>query len=720
MRKFINILLFALLPLFSVAQNFTAADQKKIDSTNSIIHNTSNEDTLIANAYLSLSEYLFSSSFDTIYYLSNKAKEIAEQGLEDPENNKIKMSFMKSLATAYGNIGYVNKYRGNIDEALDYYYKSLELSKKTNDKNGISSMYNNIGIIHGSQGNIKKALEYYQKCMQIREEIGDKKGLAAIYNNIGEEYRKQGDLDKTLEYYKKSMSYSQLINNEKNLARNMSNIGYVYFTLNEIDTALIYWQKSLRIRQKIGDEYGKAQSYTNLASIKEYKNELDSALDYLSKALEIYEELGANNNKLPELLGKISRIYFKKKNIKTALSYGEKGLELSKESGFLIGVMQNANNLYFINKSIGNSKKALSMHELYINIKDSIQNDENQQEIIKHEFKYNYEKQHFADSLDFIKKQEVKEMEITRQQSELKSKRNQQYVLYGGLILVIFFSLFIFNRFRITQNQKLVIEDQKMLVDQKNREITDSIQYAKRIQNAILPPDKVVKEYLKNSFILYKPKDIVAGDFYWMECIPNPSEGGAVVLFAVADCTGHGVPGAMVSVVCNNGLNRSVREYGLTEPGKILDKTREIVIQEFEKSEENVKDGMDIALCALSTNQIEYAGANIALWIIRNGEIIETKPDKQPIGKFDNPLPYTTHQQKLIGGDSIYIFTDGYADQFGGEKGKKFKTQTFRDLLLSMQNESMENQKRIIDDTFEKWKGDLEQVDDICIIGVKI
>ena len=264
----------------------------------------------------------------------------------------------------------------------------------------------------------------------------------------------------------------------------------------------------------------------------------------------------------------------------------------------------------------------------------------------------------------------------------------------------------------MTKNK--LIEKQKEVVEEAHKEITDSIAYAKRIQSAILPSARIVKEYLKESFILYKPKDVVAGDFYWME----PLKEG--VLFAAADCTGHGVPGAMVSVVCNNALNRSVREYGLTDPGVILDKTREIVIHEFEKAEEEVKDGMDIALCLLNGNKLKYAGANNPLWIIRTGEIIETKANKQPIGNFDNLLPYTTHTFNLEKGDAIYIFSDGYVDQFGGVKGKKFKAKPFRLLLLSIQDKPMEQQRLLIDEAFENWKGNLEQIDDVCVIGVKI
>ena len=245
-------------------------------------------------------------------------------------------------------------------------------------------------------------------------------------------------------------------------------------------------------------------------------------------------------------------------------------------------------------------------------------------------------------------------------------------------------------------------------------EITDSITYAKNIQTAILPSKKIVQKLLRESFIYYKPKDIVAGDFYWLQERDNK------VLFAVADCTGHGVPGAMVSVVCNNALNRSVREYGLTEPGKILDKTRGIVKEEFEKSGKEVNDGMDIALCSLEGNQLEYAGARIPVWIIRDGEIIEIKGDRQPIGKYGSQKPYTTHTFNLQEGDLIYIFSDGFVDQFGGEKGKKFKIQPFRDLLLSIQENNMYDQKTIIYKTFEDWKGTLEQIDDISVIGVRI
>jgi serine phosphatase RsbU (regulator of sigma subunit) len=347
-------------------------------------------------------------------------------------------------------------------------------------------------------------------------------------------------------------------------------------------------------------------------------------------------------------------------------------------------------------------------------MEDSINSEATQKATAQQQAKYEYEKQKVLDDAENDKLLAIEQ-----------EKKKKQQILTGatavGLGLVIVFLIFVFNRLRVTKKQKQVIEEQKEVVElaheeleEKNQEIMDSITYAKRIQSAILPPAKLVKKYLKESFILYKPKDVVAGDFYWMEYRDNK------VMFAAADCTGHGVPGAMISVICNNGLNRSVREYGLTDPGKILDKTRELVIQEFEKSEEEVKDGMDIALCSLEGNILKYAGAHNPLWIIRKGEIIETKANKQPIGQFDNKQAYTSHSFDLEIGDSLYLFSDGYVDQFGGEKGKKLKPRAFRELLLSVQDKSMEEQKIIIDDFFETWKGSLEQIDDVCVIGVRV
>jgi len=283
------------------------------------------------------------------------------------------------------------------------------------------------------------------------------------------------------------------------------------------------------------------------------------------------------------------------------------------------------------------------------------------------------------------------------------------------------------NEKNIANNIRSKVEEQKLILEQKQQEITDSINYAKRIQEAILPSKESLRMHVPNSFVIYIPKDIVAGDFYWMHPFTE-NEKSTKVLFAVADCTGHGVPGAMVSVVCNNALNRSVREFNIEKPGNLLDKTREIVVEQFEKGHHllvnttTIKDGMDISLCLFdkTTKIMEWSGANNPLWIVRNNELIETKGDRQPVGKHDPITPFTTHSIQLQTGDVIYIFSDGYADQFGGEKGKKFKTSSLRKLILDIHHKAIREQKNELEETFQKWKGTYEQLDDVCFIGAII
>lgn len=282
------------------------------------------------------------------------------------------------------------------------------------------------------------------------------------------------------------------------------------------------------------------------------------------------------------------------------------------------------------------------------------------------------------------------------------------------------------NRLKTQANKELEVKvkertaeinRQKEEIEHKNDEIVSSIRYAKRIQEAILPPDSMVRQYLPDGFIFYQPKDIVAGDFYFLEHV------GDLVIFAAADCTGHGVPGAMVSVVCSNALTRTVKEFGILDPGKILDKVRDLVVETFEKSESEVKDGMDISLCVLnrSTGELKWAGANNPLWCIRkNSDTIEEwKPDKQPIGKFAQQSPFTTHDIILKPGDCIYLFTDGYADQFGGEQGKKYKAGSMKKFFLSIAEKPMPDQSELSKENINQWMQGYEQIDDICLMGMR-
>jgi serine phosphatase RsbU (regulator of sigma subunit) len=475
------------------------------------------------------------------------------------------------------------------------------------------------------------------------------------------------------------------------------------------------------------DDFHVSATYNNMATQFWHLNEMDSAIAYFEKGLEfaIKEDrpdgIAASKLRLGQTYGALG-------NFNMSLKLCTEAFEILQAEGIVRRQEQCSECIYLSYEELGNKEKAYDYLLLDKQLRDSLLSHGEQQELKLLSTQFHNELDNMRDSLDFAYSSEL-------HKSEIEQQKKRSSMLWAGLGITLIFAIFILNRFRITRRQKQIIESQKHEVEhahveltEKNKEIMDSIVYAKRIQSAILPPDTEFKKHFPNSFILYKPKDIVAGDFYWLE----HKDGKA--LFAAADCTGHGVPGAMVSVICNNGLNRSVREHGLTEPGKILDQTREIVIQEFEKSKEEVKDGMDIALCSLEvcssesevdvsrTHKLEYAGAHNPLWIIRKGsaEIEEIKANKQPIGKFDHSQPYTTHRIDLNLGDTLYIFSDGFADQFGGDKGKKFKASNFKELLLSHQSESMSHQRELIDEAFEMWKGNLEQLDDVCVIGVRV
>ena len=334
------------------------------------------------------------------------------------------------------------------------------------------------------------------------------------------------------------------------------------------------------------------------------------------------------------------------------------------------------------------------------------------------------------------KDQEMVEVKMQAKDAEISSREGTITLFIFGAIIFGILMIFVIrsNILRKQTNKELAaqkdvitaqkneVENQKHLVEEKQKEIVDSITYAKRLQEAILPAQEMVNKHLPENFILYTPKDLVAGDFYWMEVI---NEGDKEITFiAAADSTGHGVPGAMVSVVCSNALNRAVLEFKLIQTGQILDKTRELVLETFSKSTTDVKDGMDISLLAVIRKnneivEINWSGANNPLWFIENNEVKEVKANKQPIGKTDNPTPFTTHSIPYVKGTSFYLFTDGYADQFGGPKGKKFKYKQLEELLLELSTKEMSVQKETLNSKFEEWKSGIEQVDDVCVIGIK-
>lgn len=690
-----------------------AQNQHVVDSLVRKLGETS-QDTIKANILYALSKAYWGQN-------PEKGMEYANQCFDLSQ----KIGYKRGMGNAFNGMGIINYYSGEYLAALEFHNKAMKISEEMQDTIGVTKSLNNIGIIYQVLSKYPEALKNYFSALKLNEGTGNKAEQANNLINIAGVYMEQNNFDKAMQNSLAALKIRMETGDRQGIAGIYTNIGVINTELGNYKEALKNGLESIKIKNEIGDIKNLWHSYNNIGLVYHRMGNYQMALKYYSNALKIAEETD-DLNLMPMSLSNIGIMYSKLKRYDEAFTYLNKGLSLSIETGNLGQINMSYEGLATLDSARGNYKQALDYYKKYISTRDSMTNEENLEKTVQIQMQYDFDKKQMADSIRTTEERKV----IS---AELKQEQTKNLALYGGVTILLLFGGFIYNRFRITKNQKNIIENQKEIVEEKNREITQSIKYALRIQSAILPRQKLVKEYLDDSFILYKPKDIVAGDFYWMETKDD------VVLFAACDCTGHGVPGAMVSVVCHNALNRAVREFGLIQPAAILDKTAEIVIENFSKSEEDIKDGMDISLCAyhIKTKTLEWAGANNPLWIVRKSpvsaihsesssvseaaELIETKGDKQPIGMYDNPKPFLNHQFTLLPGDCIYLFTDGFADQFGGESGnRKLTRKRFRNLILSLQNQSMQEQGIALDNFIATYRKDVEQIDDILVMGVKV
>ena len=655
------------------------------------------------------------SQYDSAIYYYNEARRIREE-IEDSVG----------IGTSLNDIGVGYYYQANYEKATYYFNESAKIKALTGDSIGAAQSLNNTGIMYDIAGDPSNAIKMYLEALGIYESMNNRDMMMGTYQNVSLIYKGQGNYDEAINYLNQALDIALDLNDKNALATCYDNLGIIYDSDKEYIKAFEFFKLALKKGEEVGNELSIARSCTNLAINLEFQNEFELALEYHLRALEIKEKTENLASLAIAQIG-IGGLYRKLGEYAKSIEYFSSGIENAKTSGYVQYIQDGHNGLSRSFFAIGKYKNAYYHLEQFMLLKDSVLNEDNSRMITEMESKYQNEKKELEiEKLEA--KNQLKEEEIARQEIEIEHEKvvSKQRILFlygslGVLVLVLVLLLIAFRAYKqkrkaneIISKQKAEVESQKEEIEEQHKDITDSINYAKRIQAAILPPARIVKEYLEESFILYKPKDVVAGDFYWMEV------NDGTVLFAAADCTGHGVPGAMVSVVCNNAMNRAVREFGLRHPASILDKVTDLVIEQFEKSEEEVRDGMDIALCSLNEGKLEFSGANNPVWIIRNGEVLETKGTKQPVGKHDRRRTFDNHLINLEVGDSIYIFTDGYVDQFGGEKGKKFKSKAFKELLLSIQSKSMAEQKNVIEQNFESWRGELEQVDDVCVIGVRV
>jgi serine phosphatase RsbU (regulator of sigma subunit)/Tfp pilus assembly protein PilF len=678
--------------------------ENKTDSLKTLIkfletQNHYTADTMRVMALGQLSWRYQYDDFDTAIYYCNKGVELAKE-----------VKWERGESRCLNNLGQYHKNISEFQKALDYYFEGLKIDEKIENKTGQAKILSNIGIVYAVQGDYTKALDYFLKALKLEEERGDKNGIANSCNNVSLVYNNLFKYDLALEYSLKGLKIYEELNDIEGICSQNNGLGEIYYNLKEYDKSLEYYAVSLDYLKQLKNPYLEGVVYGNIANVYSDYDSLDKASEYYEKSMQNFVELG--DIYLQSItLGNLGSLESQKGNYKEAINYLKQSLEICNELGDLDGIQEWSLNLAQLYDSIGEYKQSYEYLKIHTEFKDSIFNDENKENQTRLLIQFEYDKKESLEKAEQAKKDAIRDKEI-------ENERIIRFAALGGLVLVLIIVIIISRSLRTTRKQKKIIEIQKHEVEEKHREITDSINYAERIQRSFLASREMLDEHLRDYFVFFQPKDVVSGDFYWAAQLNNGN-----FAFTVADSTGHGVPGAIMSILNISSLEKSIEKE--TEPNSILSETRKIIINRLKKdgSEEGGKDGMDCSLLVLNQDrtQLTFASAHNPVVIIRNGEILEYKADKMPVGKHDKDnVPFTLQTVQLLKGDLIYTLTDGFPDQFGGEKGKKYMIKNLKNLLLSISHLPMNQQEAKLLEEFTIWKGSNEQIDDVCIIGVRI
>ncbi len=670
----------------------------------------------------------------------------------------------KGMSACTNNIALIMSNQGDYAEALKYYTRALEIDKQQGDKKGMSDRYNNISIAYYYQAQYDKAIENYLLSLSIREELNDYKGMVECLGNIGIVYKDLNDFEKAKEYIFNSISISEKYNFPQLSSANYNTLGVIYYAQDKFDDALKYYNKSLAIDEKFNDKRGIAQAYNNIAEVYVKQNKYQMAIDLQEKIIIHLEELNDVNG-IANLYNNIANLYVvildstqingssKVEKLDSAIKYSNKAMTLAREINAIPLINNAAKLMMNIYAKNGNYEKAYEYSIIYTTTRDSIFNDEKTKALTEAEAKFKTEKK--QKEIELLKKNEI----------IAKEKAKNQIITIISIsiiaLLLVFIITYIYRRLRITRRQKTIIEKQNGLLLEKNEEIIaqsdeisaqrdnlqelneslsllnketteqnkiiskqnfdirSSITYASIIQKALIPPITDWVSFVPDNFVLWKPRDIVSGDFYWIKKSKN------LLYITAADCTGHGVPGAFMSMLGVSQLNEIVALNDSIAADELLNQLRTRIKNTLHQGIQNAQtqDGMDIAVCMIDTetNVLQFSGAYNPLYLIRNNELIEYKANRMPIGVHPKDFNlFTKTEIQLQANDALYIFSDGYTSQFGGEKIETFKSKRFKEKLLEIQNQPMSSQMNCLDETIVRWQGNHQQTDDMLVIGLKI
>jgi serine phosphatase RsbU (regulator of sigma subunit) len=656
-------------------------------------------DTEKANIYVKLSDLYLRSNFETSAQYAENAITLAR-----------KIGYKKAEAGGLNMLGEMHYRKGEFREAEDKFGRALGYYLELHDAEGIAESKNHLGTVCYKRGNNELAIKYFMEALPTFEKLKSPTGLTATYINIGLVYDNLHEFKKAIEFYNKAIGYAKEIGDDNSIASCYNNLGGVYTDMHETDMALECLNRSLKIKEKVGNKAGMAGTLNNIGAIYYEKQNFKLALDYFQRAYLIKEEIDDKNGMVSSL-NNIGSIYYEISNYPEAEKYLLQAYNLAVKVGSNYAI-DCLDGLVALHKKTGNYKAALEFKEKFCDYKDTLFNIESSKNMHEIQAKFETEKNE-------------KENEILNLQ--LKNESFVKYVFICVAFLLLLLAFFIFRGLRqkqkanvLLEEKSRIIEQQKHIVEEQNKDITDSIRYAERIQTAIFPPDKMWDSILPDSFVYFRPKDMLSGDFYWVE------QKGDLVFVAAADCTGHGVPGALISIVNYNLLNKAVLEKELTDPADILNAVNKWLTDSLHQTfqESQVRDGMDVALCVIDRKKglLSFAGANNPMYLFNKGGFNQLDGNKFPVGAFveEHLQQFISKTHRIEKGDTIYLFSDGYADQFGGPKGKKFKYKQLQQLLSSVQSQSMHEQKKVLEQTMTSWRGNLEQIDDILVIGIRL
>ena len=584
------------------------------------------------------------------------------------------------------------------------------------------------GRAHYDIGEYKPAMDLYVKAQKIFEEnkIEDRM-YGHLLHYIGSVFKRQDLFEKALEYYEKEFALAKKLGDKRLEAESLYLCGAMYGTLGNLDKELEYNTKSLEIYKEEGDATGTALMLGNLASNYADRKQYDKAINYCLEAMQHYLKTG-DMEKLAGTYTALGNNYSRTNKHALAIDYFKKALETNTktETKQLLTASDIQRSMAFAYARKGDYKNAFNSYLTYRNLEDSINNQENREYLHELETKYETDKKEQEIAL-LNKDKKMQEAELALKDVEAKQHKAQRTYMIIGCILVLaiagiagwaFFNKRKDNKILAKQFEE--INYKNIVIREKNKDITDSINYAKRIQEAVLPVPEELNSFFSESFVFYRPKDIVSGDFYWFTQFED------CAILAVGDCTGHGVPGAFMSIIGHDLLNQIILEDKIRKPSEILHTLDKRITSTLNKrgSKQEYNDGMDIAVCLFdkAKQKMIFAGANRPLVIKRDDKIIEMPPNKFAIGgsQDSRSKQFVQHELDLLKSDTVYMFSDGYHDQFGGASGKKLKYHQLKQYITNLTQQHLTEHHDVFAQLFDKWKGDIEQVDDVCVIGIRI